>query len=166
MIIYTGIGKFIDKNINDDELNKMITRQFKDSKSYRMKKDGNCLSSVKIIFANSSDLEKAKKDGLFINHMHCPVFEFVTNSSPEPTRCFKCQKFHKSVAKICTHDVACGHCSGPHSLSDCEHKNDPNKMKCINCNEKHKSNDKNCPVYLKIKDKMMSSRIDISNNGG
>ena len=45
-------------------------------------------------------------------------------------KCFKCQRYGHAM-KNCSHDVACGLCSGPHYTRDCPNKEDVHK--CINC---------------------------------
>ena len=77
----------------------------------------------------------------------------MNKRSFEPIRCFLCNNFHGKVAKFCKQKVKCGHCAGDHSLKDCSVKNDETKAKCVNCEQSHPSNDKNCPVYLQLIEK-------------
>lgn len=98
--------------------------------------------------------------------MHIHVKEFKS-SSFEPTRCYKCQKFHHCVAKLCTNSPRCGHCaSDTHIRENCPHINDISKAKCLNCDnsgpQPHSSHSKLCPKYIELKKKLSENMI---NNG-
>ena len=62
---------------------------------------------------------------------------------PNPRQCYKCQKFNHS-SKTCRSPVEiCNRCGeAGHSGHSCE-----NPLNCANCDEPHKSNDKNCFLF-------------------
>ena len=61
---------------------------------------------------------------------------------PAPMQCKNCFKIGHTK-KHCQSDSKCFVCSASEHSDSCE------IVKCINCNEKHRSNNKKCPVYIK-----------------
>ena len=140
-----------------------LNEDFQNIKCYRLQKKGNKLNSVKMIFNSRSHLNKAIKEGIFLENHHCPVDELISNQH-EPTRCYKCNKFHKSIARLCLNPVSCGYCSESHKFTECHNKIDASKVKCSNYNEPHPANDKSCTTYLQAKEKLINSSVSFFNN--
>ena len=83
----------------------------------------------------------------------------------EPTtlrllRCTKCQK-HGHTASVCRNKSFCPKCAGTHQLTQCNNK----KIKCINCTESHWASNKNCPIYLRYKEKINKINKQILGTG-
>lgn len=72
----------------------------------------------------------------------------------DPVRCFKCNEFHRCTAERCKEAIMCLHCGNNHSIDDCEIQNDQSKAKCVNCGNNHRANDKMCPTFLALKNKL------------
>ena len=62
---------------------------------------------------------------------------------PNPARCYKCQKFDDTKFN-CRKNEVCTKC-GQEDHTDSQECN--NKAKCVNCQGKHESNDKECPKW-------------------
>ena len=90
-----------------------------------------------IITFNKPDLPQSIK----LSDWH---YELIEQYIPTPMQCVKCQKFGHTQ-KWCRREVAiCARCSQEgHQAGTCN--NDP---KCANCEGKHKSMDKKCPLYV------------------
>ena len=67
--------------------------------------------------------------------------------TPEPSQCYKCQKFGH-IAKACTAlHPRCRLCGETHLSDVCQKRKDQNlevKVKCINCGEEHPASSKRC----------------------
>ena len=79
---------------------------------------------------------------LFLGFERFPVDRYV----PNPSRCFKCQKFGHSSRTCCSKEDVCSICaSTDHSYKDCNKQDSPH---CSNCSGPHKASDQECPKYL------------------
>jgi hypothetical protein len=61
------------------------------------------------------------------------------------TKCYHFGHFEKDLDKreICkSENQICNHCSGKHHEEQCNKKN--SEPRCVNCNGKHKANDRRC----------------------
>lgn len=75
----------------------------------------------------------------------------VRQWTPEPVRCFRCQRFGHHQA-ICHGLEICGVCSGHHPTSDCTTKHREGKAttaKCPNCKGSHHAWNPRCPERVK-----------------
>ena len=102
----------------------------------------------RVIVRSTSDFrDRVMRIGrVFIGASSFRVEDFVN-----VLKCFKCQRYGHA-AKNCSHDAACGLCSGGHITRDCPNKDQ--NFKCINCirNNKpisdHSTNWRKCPFYI------------------
>ncbi|GBM58639.1 hypothetical protein AVEN_251911-1 [Araneus ventricosus] len=87
-----------------------------------------------ILTFNKTELPKSVVAG----YLHCRIRPYV----PNPTRCYKCQRFgHSKVA--CRGKQVCSRCASEgHSFTDCHAE-----PKCANCAQPHESNTKQCPTW-------------------
>ena len=78
-------------------------------------------------------------------HIYIGPYRIKVNAYvPNPTRCFKCQKFGHGRSS-CKGTEKCVKCSVEgHSSFDCE-----GTVKCSNCNGNHMANSRNCEFYKK-----------------
>ena len=67
---------------------------------------------------------------------------------PNPVRCYKCQKFGHTKFN-CRKNEVCTKC-GQEGHTD--HQECKNEAKCVNCQGKHESNDKECPKWKQEKE--------------
>ena len=79
------------------------------------------------------------------NHIYLGPYRIkVDMYVPNPTRCFKCQKFGHGKSS-CRGKEKCVKCSGEgHSNFDCD-----GEVKCANCGLNHMANSRNCEIYKK-----------------
>lgn len=163
---FTGFAKDVPSDMTDEEIKNDLKMQFPHATAIRMKKGEKMLNCLKIQFTTIDDLTKSINSGIFLGKLHISISMFKS-SGYEPTRCYKCQGFHKTVAHFCKKSQACGFCSeSTHSYKDCPHKGDESKAKCVNCHKNHSSNHKLCKSYLEAKDKMKNSQLYFSNSHG
>ena len=141
----TLVLKNINTNFLEGDLLNTIKDQYPSTQSVNFfMKDNKKLNICKISFSNSSDMDAALKNGVFIDALFvCPERYIATKS---PTRCFKCQKIGH-ISSFCKSKFNnCGQCGAQgHTHSECH----SDVHKCVNCSGSHKSNDINCPVWLK-----------------
>ena len=78
-------------------------------------------------------------------HIYIGPYRIKVNAFvPNPTRCFKCQKFGHG-RNSCKGTERCVKCSGEgHSSFECD-----GLLKCSNCGSDHMANSKNCSHYKK-----------------
>lgn len=72
------------------------------------------------------------------------------------TQCFKCQQFDH-IAKNCFKKTKCLKCAGTHLIKDCDQTDE--NIKCVNCNEKHLANSKNCTAYIRHYNNKQSKNV-------
>lgn len=114
--------------------------------------------SYLVSFPNETDLHTVKKIE-FIGRIH---FKWETYFKKDNiSQCHRCQSFGhgSSNCNIKPKCVRCGEC---HLTKDCElDKNNPEVLKCANCEGNHTANYKNCPVYKKkIADKSSTNKYN------
>lgn len=80
--------------------------------------------------------------------------------SSKSTQCYNCQRYGHGQTN-CHHDAKCMRCAGNHPTKVCIIEDIPSNYKCINCGNSHKSNDLNCPVYIKY---IQNNKIKTSPN--
>ncbi|GBM29675.1 hypothetical protein AVEN_203586-1 [Araneus ventricosus] len=87
-----------------------------------------------ILTFNKTELPKS----VIAGYLHCRIRPHV----PNPTICYKCQRFgHSKVA--CRGKQVCSRCASKgHSFTDCHAE-----PKCANCTQPHESNSKQCPTW-------------------
>ena len=83
-------------------------------------------------------------------HVKCAYVRLpVEEYTPNPMRCFKCQKYGHTTNK-CNSQVACGRCGTneqDHSTRECR-----GKPYCVNCKGEHPAFSKKCPKFLEEKE--------------
>ncbi|KFM82060.1 Nucleic-acid-binding protein from transposon X-element, partial [Stegodyphus mimosarum] len=89
---------------------------------------------------------------LFIDHLYTVHDMWGTEVSIEhyrgrkgPTQCFRCRGFFHSL-EVCTLQIHCVRCSGPHWASECTRPNDI-PATCCNCGGDHPANFRSCPRF-------------------
>lgn len=98
-----------------------------------------------------------KKEKINIGWKKCNVYEY-----DNIIRCYKCGAFNH-MAKECKNEESCSKCAGPHKTTQCTAK----ESKCINCihanqklrmnlNINHMAQDRECPCYKRIVEKLRS----------
>ena len=70
--------------------------------------------------------------------------------TPDPVRCFRCQKFEHTTRTCHQMQSTCGICSGSHRTTVCLEKRETEHVttKCSNCKGQHVSASKACPVRI------------------
>ncbi|GBO04250.1 hypothetical protein AVEN_85399-1 [Araneus ventricosus] len=93
-----------------------------------------CPTQHIILTFNKTELPKS----VIAGYLHCRIRPYV----PNPTRCYKCQRFgHSKVA--CRGKQVCSRCASEgHSFTDCHAE-----PKCANCAQPHESNSKQCQTW-------------------
>ena len=79
-----------------------------------------------------------------VGYYRVAVSQFI----PNPVRCYKCQKFGHTKFN-CRKNEVCTKCGHEDHTDSQECKNE---AKCVNCQGKHSSNDKECPKWKEEKD--------------
>ena len=79
-----------------------------------------------------------------VGYYRVAVSQFI----PNPVRCYKCQKFGHTKFN-CRKNEVCTKC-GQEDHTD--HQECKNEAKCVNCQGKHESNNKECPKWKEEKE--------------
>ena len=153
-----GFVRDVHKDISESEIDACLQKEYPGAKSIRLKKEGAMLNSIKIIFQSCAQLKQSMVNGIFVHPQHFQVQEFKTASNSEPIRCFKCQKFHNTVAAFCENIQKCCFCSESHRSDVCPDKENSDKYICCNCGKNHCSNNKSCEKYMEAKDRILINR--------
>ena len=92
-----------------------------------------------------------------IDYMCCPVEKWF-----KLIQCFNCLRFGHRCSDTdgnenCWNYARCSHCGeSGHKNVDCPNKEDESKVKCCNCNEKHKGDDIKCKKRKSYLDRVKS----------
>lgn len=95
---------------------------------------------------------------LFIGLSRCPVHDHIFLQ-----RCYNCLRYgHKKMN--CQNSKICSNCTGPHEHDQCDSKNHPKCINCMESNQKYKTSfdinhtatDQNCQVNQLILNKLVS----------
>ena len=73
---------------------------------------------------------------------------------PHPYRCNNCQRFGHN-ADVCYRQACCPRCSGGHTFSECNKKDEVNgedRIKCANCHGPHSAAWTGCPKYREVQE--------------
>ena len=96
------------------------------------KRSGSLLSLV-LVFATPQQANSVIDEGvLFESQLHNaePLFPEC-----QVRRCFRCQGYHKSTARLCQRSVRCGWCCAPHSTQGCSVRGTA-RPSCAACGKK------------------------------
>ena len=68
--------------------------------------------------------------------------------TPDPIRCYRCQRYGHTTRTCHQETSTCGICSGPHRTTVCQEKRRTEAVtpRCSNCKGKHSTASKACPV--------------------
>ena len=121
---------------NEDICNELQNQNV--TEVYRIQKregDNKVPTDTFIVTFETSNLPKEVKIGYY----NVKVELYI----PNPRRCFNCQKFGHGK-NTCKHSAVCAKCSeSGHSYEDCPSE----EPKCINCEQKHTSSSRSCPMW-------------------
>ena len=73
---------------------------------------------------------------------------------PHPYRCNNCQRFGHN-AEACYRPACCPRCSGAHTFTDCDKKEEvqgEERLKCANCHGPHSAAWTGCPKYQEVQE--------------
>lgn len=142
-----GIITNVTTELKDTDINDGLAIEgYTGAKVRRFKKGTVSLTTVKISFETSEDLQKATKNGICIGHIYFPVEIF--RYTKRPMQCFKCNKYGHPM-KWCRSSRNCGFCSEEsHDDIACPHKGDSTKYKCSNCGGDHSARSNRCPHHI------------------
>ena len=68
---------------------------------------------------------------------------------PPPMRCARCQRFRHHVTK-CHRKQWCVRCGEEHDLENCQVKDNPEQIICVNCKGQHSAAYRTCSKYLEV----------------
>ena len=109
------------------------------------------LSSLRVEFDNVNIFNSTlNKQFVNIGWKKHRIKKFINRN---PIRCFNCQKFGH-YSKLCQHKKTCTICGVSHGEGECSEK-----IKCANCGEEHKANDKTCKAFLEEKNRLKRKQI-------
>ena len=78
---------------------------------------------------------------------------------PGPLRCKNCLQYGHT-SKNCSHKPRCLHCGKlGHNLNNCENQNET-EVRCANCTGEHTADDKSCPKYKQVRDRLRREDAD------
>ena len=80
---------------------------------------------------------KAFDSGFFVGRMLIPSEYVFMEDFVRVTQCIRCFSFQHTVNFCPAPQPFCSYCDGNHNHSSCPDKEDPSKLKCHNCSEKH-----------------------------
>ena len=121
--------------------------------------------SMIISFATEEEAKRAIKNRLYIADISARVIKYT--SIALTTQCIKCQG-HGHIDQYCKRPANCNLCAESHNTvqhycnickakgKKCIHL----EPKCINCKAAHTANDKNCEIYIAIKERTNSTITD------
>ena len=123
-------------NMSEEEIcNELKNQNITKVKRFTKKSEGKIiqLSTYLVTFEQST-----LPSHIYLGPYRIKVDPFV----PNPTRCFKCQKFGHGKSS-CRGTEKCVKCSGVgHSSFDCE-----GEVKCANCGSNHMANSRHCDIF-------------------
>ena len=144
----SGILKQVEK-LDEDEILEEIEDQYQISHVELFKKEERFTGTVKVIFKDEENLERALKQKMRIRNQIYIVERF--NPKPKVIKCHTCQKFGH-VSRLCRnkdHPV-CGKCSSTkHETKHCQVEED--RYKCAHCDGVHVTGSYKC---VKMKEQL------------
>ena len=158
---YTCMAKFVPVSFVPDEVSLRRVERTNNlpensiasvrwAKDPSRRHDTQYVANLFISFRSPETANKTIHSGLIINGKKV----WATIPFLDVLRCMKCQA-PGHMARDCKsqHDI-CGHCAGHHRTQECEHKNDPSKHRCANCDEEgHPAYARDCPTLEMERDK-------------
>ncbi|KAI1007291.1 hypothetical protein K3495_g932 [Podosphaera aphanis] len=114
----------------------------------KVKRLGLQTGSLIITLASEDQANALIHHGLIIEgEIHtCEVY----SEDCKVTRCFRCQKYHRTTAKFCHEPVRCGFCAGAHATSNSTIKETGRGLACRACGKTgHTARAKECPTRAK-----------------
>ena len=109
---------------------------------------GKPMPVVIVTCASFEDLQLLFKSKMLLCRKSIRINSYKSKKNT-PVRCYNCQEFGH-VAAICKNSNKCEYCSEDHSGS-CS-----NECKCVNCGNRHPSSSASCPVFIAIKERLLS----------
>ena len=127
--------EYLQDMTNEDICNELQNQNV--TEVYRIQKregDNKVPTDTFIVTFETSNLPKEVKIGYY----NVKVELYI----PNPRRCFNCQKFGHGK-NTCRHPAVCAKCSeSGHEYEECP----SDEPKCINCEQKHTSSSRSCPM--------------------
>lgn len=144
-----GVAKGVPLDMSDTELTDDIQKTFPDATYFRMTKGPSKekLRTVKIYFANSSDLDKAVTEGIKLHSQSQYVRVEHLTWTPHVRHCSSCWRIGHSTSQ-CISMKACVHCGT--NANEGSHLICVEQPRCRNCSGAHSADQRDqCPAYKK-----------------
>lgn len=147
-----GFAKHVPKEIEEEELKTILSKKYPGSSCKRLHRNSKPLETVKVFFADATQLEAACSEGLWLEEYYFHVPVHAERPKVVYTQCFHCWRFGH-IAKRCQSAETCKCCSENHNHEEC-----PNDTKkCRNCGLAHHADDwDSCKVFSKYKEKCVT----------
>lgn len=115
--------------------------------------DGNISSRNLPIFSVQFEKETSREEIRKVKFVcFCKVTWEPPRSKAEIVQCYKCQQFGH-IAKNCFKKEICAICAKEHNTTACVN---PSKIKCTNCGESHRADDRACEFHKRASKKKSS----------
>lgn len=111
---------------------------------------GRPMPIVVVTCDNSKDIQCLFKADISVHQRRVKV-EPYNSKRFTPTRCFNCQEFGH-IAVLCKNNKKCENCAEDHQGSCVSSSH------CVNCGNSHRASSADCPVYIAIKERLLSRR--------
>ncbi|CAF0855026.1 unnamed protein product [Didymodactylos carnosus] len=146
--------KYVDLDFSIQEIQEALTShgfQLENVERVYLKKENKPTKTIKVVFDDKLNRDTCLKTGLKIDYLHFSAEAAQPNK--EHLQCFKCFKYEHPSKYRQKQEETCKKCVGQHLEKDCT----SSKLKCVNCDQQHASNSKQCPDYLKNKEKIQKT---------
>jgi hypothetical protein len=110
----------------------------------RARKDPSRPGSLVLVLATPAQANLVVRDGvLFMNEYHRVD---IYSEDCRVMRCFKCQRYHRTIGNRCRNEIRCGFCAGTHDTNDCIAKDAGKGAACVPCGRSgHPAWARDCP---------------------
>jgi len=153
--VLKAVIKGIPPSTGPEVIEKELQELKLDCKVKQLRGKNQTMSSLFLVTLGKT--EQAKEIFSVKRLCHCSVKIESYKKRESLTQCFRCQRFgHTRLT--CQISPKCVKCAGDHLAAECL-KSPKSPASCINCGGQHPASYKQCPYYLKLKEKSVTQKL-------